>query len=294
MHPIPGGAAAKPFKTYHNALDLELYMRIAPELYLKRLLVGGFGKVYEIGRNFRNEGISTQHNPEFTMIEFYEAYATYDDFIKLTEELFYELSMEIFGSPRFSYQGKELNFEPPFQRRDLTELVLEYTELSEKDIDDEEKLRDFAKKLGIKDVDALGKGGLLTEIFEEVVEEKLLGPIFVTGYPKEVSPLARGNDEDPFFVDRFELFVVGREIANGFSELNDPVEQRTRFEEQVRKAREKGDEEKVVDEDFLMALEHGMPPAAGEGIGIDRLVMLLTDAPSIRDVILFPLLRPQK
>ncbi len=293
MHPIPGGAAAKPFKTHHNALDMDLYLRIAPELYLKRLLVGGFDKIYELSRNFRNEGISTQHNPEFTMIEFYQAYATYDEFIRLTEELFSELVLTFCGGYEFTYQGKKLNFKPPFRRINLRESVLEFTPLTDKDLDDRDALENYAKSIGIEVYDGMTEGEIITEIFEEVVEEKLIDPTFVLSYPKEVSPLARSNDDDPSIVDRFELFIYGREIANGFSELNDPIEQRRRFEEQIKAARRRG-EEREMDEDFLIALEYGMPPAAGEGIGIDRLVMILTDAPSIRDVILFPLLRPQR
>ncbi len=295
MHLIPGGANAKPFKTYHNALDLELYLRIAPELYLKRLLVGGFEKIYELGRNFRNEGISTQHNPEFTMVEFYQAYATYKDFMELTEELFSKLLEKFPESRSIRFNGRSVDISPPFEKIHMKEAVSKVTGLKESEIEDGERLRDYAVSLGLDKEDALSMtdGEILAWIFEEKVEDSLVKPTFVYGYPRDVSPLARWNDSDPQIADRFELFAFGMEIANGFSELNDPVEQRKRFEEQVSRAKERG-EEKVVDEDFLMALEYGMPPAAGEGIGIDRLIMVFVGSFSIRDVILFPLLRPKK
>ena len=293
MHPIPGGATARPFKTHHNALDLDLYLRVAPELYLKRLLVGGFERVFEVNRNFRNEGLSTQHNPEFTMLEFYQAYATYRDLIEITEGMVVSLVKEIKGAMHIEYQGKTLDFTPPWQRLTLKESLLRFGELNDEDLKDYQKVRDYAKRLEleVKGDEPLGK--LYVEIFEAVVEPHLLQPTFITEYPIEDSPLARKNDLDPRVVDRFELYVFGREIANAFSELNDPLDQRARFERQA--AAKAGDEEGFgfVDEDFLRALEYGMPPAAGEGIGIDRLVMILTNSPSIRDVILFPHMRPE-
>ncbi len=294
MHAVPGGAAARPFKTYHNALDQHFYLRIAPELYLKRLLVGGFSKVYELNKNFRNEGLSTRHNPEFTMIEFYEAYTDYEAFMALTEELFCGLLDDLLGTRRIVYQGMELDFTPPWRRLTMEEALVEMGALGEGGIEDLDALRERARALGIEKAGKMSRGELLVELFEETVEEKLVQPTFVTQYPVEVSPLARSNGERPDRVDRFELFVAGREIANGFSELNDPEEQRRRFLEQAAKRREGDETAQEMDEDFLEALEFGMPPAAGEGIGLDRLVMLLTDAPSIRDVILFPQMRPEK
>ena len=295
MHPIPGGAAARPFVTHHNSLEMELYLRVAPELYLKRLVVGGFEKVYEINRNFRNEGLSTRHNPEFTMIEFYEAYANYEDLMVLTEDMLKELAMELFGSYEVEYQGVSYDFGQPFERLTVTGAILAYNpELEATDVSDCETARTYAKGLGIKLEDSYGLGKILIEIFEKTVEPKLEGPIFITQYPAEVSPLARRNDDDPFVTDRFEFFVAGREIANGFSELNDPDDQSQRFKDQVS-AKESGDLEAMhYDEDYVTALEHGMPPTAGEGIGIDRLVMLFTDSPSIRDVLLFPQMRMRK
>ncbi len=295
MHLVAGGAAAKPFKTHHNALDLDLYLRIAPELYLKRLLVGGFDRIYELGRNFRNEGISSHHNPEFTMIEFYQAYATYEDLIQLTEELFSHLVDRFPQFRKVKRDGRSLDLSPPFKRLDMQEALVMYAGLKESQLDNEDDLRAASVEMGLDSDEAslMTKGELATWIFEEKVEDTLFEPTFVLGYPKEVSPLARYNDENPSLVDRFELFIGGMEVANGFSELNDPIEQRRRFQDQVEKARARG-EEKDMDEDFIVALEHGMPPAAGEGIGIDRLVMILTGASSIRDVILFPLLRPHR
>ncbi len=297
MHPIPGGAAARPFITYHNALDMKLYLRIAPELYLKRLVVGGFERVFEINRNFRNEGISIQHNPEFTMLEFYMAYATYLDLMTFTEELFNFLLNKLFGTNKITYQGVELDFTSPWDHLTVKEAIVKY---SNGYVDDEEKLDDieflkkYAKELEIELKGNEPKGKILMEIFEEVAEEKLIQPTFVTDFPLDVSPLARKNPHNPEVVDRFELYIYGREIANAFSELNDPFDQKERFLKQL-KEREKGDEEAHrMDEDYIKALEYGLPPTAGEGIGIDRLVMLLTDQPSIRDVILFPLLRPVK
>jgi len=291
MQPIPGGAAAKPFVTHHNALDMDLYLRIAPELYLKRLLVGGIERVFEINRNFRNEGVSTQHNPEFTMLEFYQAYATYEDMMDLTEDMISSIAMKLNGSMKITYQGTELDLTPPWKRITVNDAIREYAKPPEDVFTDRDKAFAFLKTL-VKDAKKdLSHGAILLEIFEQTAEGKFVQPTFVTKYPVEVSPLSRKNEKDPTVVDRFELIVCGREIANAFSELNDPVDQRERFEAQA-KEREGGDEEaQPMDEDFLRALEYGMPPAGGEGIGIDRLVMLLTDSPSIRDVILFPHLR---
>jgi lysyl-tRNA synthetase, class II len=293
MQPIPGGATAKPFVTYHNALDRELYLRIAPELYLKRLLVGGFEKVFEINRNFRNEGISVRHNPEFTMMEFYQAYATFDDLMDFTEELFCHVVEQLLGTPDVSCQGDTISFKRPWKRLTVREAILEYGAIDAKSLTDRDLAYSYAQSIGLDLPEDVGYGKLITEIFEEVAEAKLIQPTFITSYPTEVSPLSRKNDQDPEIVDRFELFCAGREIANAFSELNDPVDQKERFLAQVA-AKDKGDEEAhFMDEDYIRALEHGMPPAAGEGIGIDRLVMLLTDSPSIRDVILFPQLRKE-
>lgn len=294
MHPIAGGAAARPFETYHNALDRKLFLRIAPELYLKRLLVGGFGKVYELNRQFRNEGLSTLHNPEFTMIEFYEVYATHQDFMEMTEELLEELLLKVLGKTRVPYQGIELDFSRPWRRVSLEEAVQAAFALSSAALDDPETLRRHAMDQGVPLAEGLSRGEILLELFEQRVESTLLQPTFVTDYPVEVSPLARSQDDKPGYAERFELFVAGRELANGFSELNDPVEQRRRFEQQMAKRRLGDETAHQLDEDFLEALEHGMPPAAGEGIGVDRLVMLLTDSPSIRDVILFPQMRPER
>ena len=294
MHSMPGGAAARPFETYHNALDTTLFLRIAPELYLKRLLVGGLGKVYELNKQFRNEGLSTLHNPEFTMIEFYEAYATHTDFMALTEDLFKGLLAEIRGSHRISYQGTELDFGSSWERIPLEEAVQKEFGLAPAALEDPETLRRVAATQGIELKKGLSRGEILVELFEERVESKLLHPTFVTDFPVDVSPLARSQEARPGHVERFELYVAGRELANGFSELNDPLEQRRRFERQMEKRRMGDDTAHQLDEDFLEALEFGMPPAAGEGIGIDRLVMLLTDSASIRDVILFPQMRPER
>jgi lysyl-tRNA synthetase class 2 len=293
MQPIPGGATARPFKTFHNALGIDLYLRIAPELYLKRLLVGGFERVFEINRNFRNEGISFQHNPEFTMLEFYQAYATYEDLMTFTEEMVCWVAQEVNGSLNLSFQGKEIDLSPPWPRYRLGESLVAIGGLEGREVEDEEQLRTKAETLGIT---AAGQesGKVLTKLFDILVEPKLEQPTFITHYPIDVSPLSRRNEEDPSLVDRFELFIGGYEIANGFSELNDPIDQRERFLQQVA-AREAGDEEAhFMDDDYIRALEYGMPPAAGEGVGIDRLVMLLTDLPSIREVILFPHLRPER
>ncbi|GAB4266005.1 MAG: lysine--tRNA ligase [Deferrisomatales bacterium] len=292
MQPIPGGATARPFVTHHNALDMTLYLRVAPELYLKRLVVGGFERVFEINRNFRNEGLSNQHNPEFTMLEFYQAYATYEDLMDLTEALFLHVTENAVGGPRIRYQGQEIDFTPPWERMTVREAVVRYSELEAGDLDDAAALEGCARRLGL-DVAGMPPGKVLAEIFEAVAEPHLIQPTFVTQYPVEVSPLSRRNEDDPRYVDRFELYVAGREIANAFSELNDPVDQLERFRAQAAQKAQGDEEAHWVDEDFVRALEYGMPPTAGEGIGIDRVVMLLTDSPSIRDVILFPHMRPE-
>ncbi len=295
MQAIPGGATARPFITYHNTLDMNLYLRIAPELYLKRLVVGGFERVFEINRNFRNEGLSTRHNPEFTMLEFYEAYADYHDLMDLTEDMLRGLAQHVLGSTSVSYQGEHYDFGAPFQRMTVKESILHFNpQLNAADLETLDKARAAARGLGVPLKDTYGLGKIQIEIFEKTVEERLKNPTFITAYPTEVSPLARRNDEDPFVTDRFEFFVGGREIANGFSELNDPEDQAERFRRQVEE-KDAGDEEAMhYDEDYIVALEHGLPPTAGEGIGVDRLVMLFTDSPSIRDVLLFPHMRPQE
>ena len=294
MQPIAGGAAARPFITHHNALDIDLYLRIAPELYLKRLLVGGFGKVFEIGRCFRNEGISTQHNPEFTMCEFYWAYATFEDLMSLIEQMISELAQKLFGSVEIEYQGQKINLSTPFSKIRLEDAVEKFAGLPKDKLRDVEFLKREVSRL---EIDATGKkcwGEFLYLIFEKEVEHRLIQPTFVTHFPVVISPLARRNKDDPELVDRFELFIAGREVSNAFSELNDPADQRARFEEQLKR-REAGDEEAhMMDEDFITALEFGMPPAAGAGLGIDRLVMLFCDVPSIREVILFPQLKPKE
>jgi lysyl-tRNA synthetase, class II len=292
MQAVHGGAAARPFVTHHNALDLELHLRVAPELYLKRLVVGGIERVFELGRTFRNEGVSTRHNPEFTILELYQAYADFRDLMALTEELFVGIADAILGTRRLVWGEHEIDLEPPWERLTLRDAVRRHAGASEADLVDAESIRAFAAAKGIRLEKGWGPGKILLELFEAFAEDRLVRPTFVIGYPVEVSPLARRNDQDPETTDRFELYVGGREMANAFSELNDPDDQRGRFEAQVR-ARAAGDEEaQPMDEDFLLALEHGMPPTAGEGIGIDRLVMLFTNQTSIRDVILFPLLRP--
>ena len=295
MQVIPGGAVARPFVTHHHALDMSLFLRVAPELYLKRLIVGGFEKVYEINRNFRNEGLSTRHNPEFTMLEFYQAYADYHDLMNLTEEMLRGLAQNVLGAETITYQGDQYDFSKRFRRMTLRESVLHYNpDIHEADLDSVEALRGIASRLQLPVKNTYGIGKLQLEIFEKTVESRLKNPTFITSYPTEVSPLARCNDKDPSITDRFELFVGGREIANGFSELNDAEDQAERFRKQVQE-KEAGDEEAMhFDEDYIRALEHGMPPTAGEGIGIDRLVMLLTDSASIRDVLLFPHMRPEK
>ena len=294
LQTIPGGAAAKPFETHHNALDMAMFLRIAPELYLKRLVVGGFEKVFEINRNFRNEGVSTRHNPEFTMLEFYQAYADYEDNMDLTEELFRELAQAVLGSTDVPYGDKVFHFGEPFARLSVFDSILKYNpELTAADLQDVDKARAIAKKAGAKVLGHEGLGKLQVMIFEELVESKLEQPHFITEYPFEVSPLARRNDQNPNVTDRFELFIGGREIANAYSELNDAEDQADRFLAQVAEKDAGDDEAMHYDADFVRALEYGMPPTAGEGIGIDRLVMLLTNSPSIRDVILFPHMRPQ-
>ncbi|NOT10356.1 MAG: lysine--tRNA ligase [Methylococcaceae bacterium] len=294
MQVIPGGATARPFKTHHNALDMGLYLRIAPELYLKRLVVGGFERVFEINRNFRNEGLSTRHNPEFTMLEFYQAYAEYHELMDLTEALLRGIALEVLGKSVITYQGEDYDFGKPFARMTVVESILHFNpELTLSDIDNRIAAAETAKKLHIPVKDTYGLGKLQIEIFEKTVESRLMHPTFITAYPVEVSPLARRNDLDPHVTDRFEFFVGGREIANGFTELNDAEDQAARFQKQVED-KEAGDDEAMhFDADYIVALEHGMPPTAGEGIGIDRLVMLFADAPSIRDVLLFPHMRPK-
>jgi lysyl-tRNA synthetase class 2 len=293
MQSIPGGATAKPFKTHHNALDMDLFLRIAPELYLKRLLVGGFEKVYEINRNFRNEGISTRHNPEFTMLEFYTAYADYRVLMDMTELMISGITQDVLGKTEVEYEEHLINLSPPWKRITYFDALRE-AGVSDEVLTDGVKARDYAKKLGAHLTGGEPLGKVLNEIFEALVEPKLIQPTFITDYPTDISPLSKKCDDNPNFVERFELFVVGRELANAFSELNDPVDQKERFLKQVSEG-EAGDEEAhQMDDDFIRALEYGMPPAAGEGIGIDRLVMLLTGASSIRDVILFPQMKKEK
>ena len=292
MHPIPGGALARPFTTHHNALDMELFLRVAPELYLKRLVVGGFERVFEINRNFRNEGVSTKHNPEFTMLEFYLGYADYRDLMELTEEMLRGLCRAVVGDTTLEYQGQTLNFSRPFARMTLCEAILHHNPgVEAKQLDDAAAIIPLAQTLGVEVEPGSGVGKLQMDIFEKTVEDKLIDPTFITAYPVEVSPLSRRNDEQAEVSDRFELFVAGREIANGFSELNDPEDQAARFRRQFEQAQSGGVEAMHFDADYIRALEYAMPPTAGEGIGVDRLVMLLTDSPSIRDVLLFPHMR---
>lgn len=295
MQAIPGGAVARPFITYHNTLDMELFLRIAPELYLKRLVVGGFEKVFEINRNFRNEGLSARHNPEFTMLEFYQAYATYEDLMNLTEAMMRDLAQTVLGSTEITYQGETYDFGSPFTRMSLKESILSFNpDIPPADLETLPAARRVAEHLDIPLRESYGLGKIQLEIFEKTVESRLKNPTFITAYPTEVSPLARRNETDPLVADRFEFFVGGWEIANGFSELNDAEDQAERFRTQLQD-REAGDQEAMhFDMDYIQALEYGMPPTAGEGIGIDRLVMLLTDSPSIRDVLLFPHMRPRE
>ncbi len=294
MQTTPGGAIARPFSTHHNVLDMQLFLRIAPELNLKRLIVGGFERVYEINRNFRNEGVSAQHNPEFTMLELYRAYADYEDLIDMTEALLRGMSQAVLGSTVVNYQGEELDFAKPFERMTVADVIQRFNpDFDINRIRDRDYLLAVCKDLGIPVKDNFGPGKLQIEIFEKTGEDNLREPTFITQYPTEVSPLSRKNDDDPFLADRFEFFIVGREIANGFSELNDSEDQAERFRVQA-KNREAGDDEAMAfDHDYIRALEYGMPPTAGIGIGIDRLVMILTDSPSIRDVLLFPHMRPE-
>jgi lysyl-tRNA synthetase class 2 len=293
MHVIPGGAAARPFNTHHNTLDMDLFLRIAPELYLKRLVVGGIERVFEINRSFRNEGLSPRHNPEFTMLEFYQAYADYEDLMDLTEDFMRKLVTEVTGGTTITYQDDEYDLGQSFTRMTVKESILHFNpDINAADLESLESASAIAEKLGIHLEESYGLGKVQIEIFEKIVESRLMAPTFITAYPTEVSPLARMNDDDPFVTDRFEFFIGGREIANGFSELNDPDDQAERFRKQVEE-KETGDAEAMhFDEDYITALEYGMPPTAGEGIGIDRLVMFLTDSPTIKDVILFPHMRP--
>jgi lysyl-tRNA synthetase, class II len=291
MHSIAGGASARPFITHHNALDMELYMRIAIELHLKRLIVGGLEKVYEIGRVFRNEGVSTRHNPEFTMIELYEAYADYQDIMSLTENLIAHIAQEVLGTTTVQYGEYEVNLQPEWKRLHMVDAIKEYTGVDFWKQMSVEEARAFAKEHGVEITKHMLYGHIVNEFFEQKVEEKLIQPTFIYGHPVEISPLAKKNDEDPRFTDRFELFIVAREHANAFTELNDPIDQRERFEAQIKEREQGNDEAHEMDEDFVEALEYGMPPTGGLGIGIDRLVMLLTNSPSIRDVLLFPLMR---
>lgn len=291
MQAIPGGAAARPFSTYHNALAMPLYLRVAPELYLKRLVVGGFEKVFELNRNFRNEGVSTRHNPEFTMLEFYQAYADYRDLMNLTEEMLRSLAQTVLGTTQVAYQGEIYDFDKPFTRLTLTEAITHFVKVEPAVLQNLVMIQALAERLEIKLPEKAGLGKIQLAIFEKAVEQQLREPTFITGYPTEVSPLARLNDDDPMLTDRFELFIAGRELANGFSELNDPEDQAERFRQQVA-AKQAGDEEAMhYDGDYVCALEYGLPPTAGEGIGVDRLVMLLTNQSSIRDVLLFPHMR---
>ncbi|PCF65877.1 lysine--tRNA ligase [Staphylococcus pseudintermedius] len=291
MHQIAGGAAAKPFVTHHNALDATLYMRIAIELHLKRLIVGGLEKVYEIGRVFRNEGVSTRHNPEFTMIELYEAYADYKDIMSLTEELVAHIARRVLGTTSVQYGDETINLEPQWRRLHMVDAVKEATGVDFYEVKSDKEAHELAKAHGIEVDDNMKYGHILNEFFEQKVEETLIQPTFIYGHPIEISPLAKKNPEDPRFTDRFELFIVGREHANAFTELNDPIDQRQRFEAQLVEKEQGNEEAHEMDEDFIEALEYGMPPTGGLGIGIDRLVMLLTNSPSIRDVLLFPYMR---
>ncbi|MDD2234358.1 MAG: lysine--tRNA ligase [Desulfitobacteriaceae bacterium] len=294
LHAIAGGAMAKPFITHHNTLDMDLYLRIALELPLKRLIVGGFEKVYEIGRNFRNEGISIKHNPEFTMMELYQAYANYEDIMKLTEDMISAITKKVHGTLKVTYQDEILDFSIPWRRLPMLDGILEYSGVDFNKITDDEQARALASEKGLKIDPVFTRGKIINEFFEVFVEPKLIQPTFVTGHPVEISPLAKRNAQNPEFTDRFEVFVYGRELGNAFSELNDPIDQRQRFEEQVAERAGGDDEAHMMDEDFVQALEYGLPPTGGLGIGIDRLVMFLTNSASIRDVILFPTMRPRE
>ena len=293
MQPIPGGAEAEPFVTHHNALGVDLYLRIAPELYLKRLVIGGLERVFEINRSFRNEGISTQHNPEFTMLEFYQAYATFTDLMDLTEQLFSAVSRAVIGSTTISYQGDPIELAGPWRRLTLRKALVDIGGIEVALLKDKDALLKFAAQSGIQITKTSRLGKIITKLFDSLVEPKLIQPTFITGYPVEVSPLSRRSEQEPEITDRFELFIGGREIANGFSELNDPLDQRERFSQQVESRRAGDESAHLMDNDYIEALEYGLPPTAGEGIGIDRLVMLLTDAGSIREVILFPHMKPR-
>lgn len=291
MHAIAGGASARPFTTHHNALDMELYMRIAIELHLKRLIVGGLEKVYEIGRVFRNEGVSTRHNPEFTMIELYEAYADYKDIMKLTEDMVAHIAKKVLGTTTIQYGDYEINLEPEWTRLHMVDAIKQYSGADFWNPMSVEEARELAKEHNVEIKDTMEVGHIINEFFEQKVEDKLIQPTFIYGHPVEISPLAKKNDEDPRFTDRFELFIVAREHANAFTELNDPIDQKERFEAQLKEREQGNDEAHMMDDDYIEALEYGMPPTGGLGIGIDRLVMLLTNAPSIRDVLLFPAMR---
>ena len=292
MHPIAGGAIAKPFITHHNTLDRDFFLRIAPELYLKRLVVGGLHRVYEINRSFRNEGISTKHNPEFTMLELYLAYASYEEIMTLVEDMIIDIAMALNGSTTIQYQDSEYDLSGPYKRMTLEESVIQYNpKMDPKKLRDRETLLNTCKELRIKTNDDASTGKLLFEIFEKTVEDNLIEPTFITGYPRDVSPLSRANDNDSWLVDRFEFFIAGNELANGFQELNDPDDQSERFKAQVKEGNDGDDEAMVYDQDYIEALEYGMPPTSGLGVGIDRLVMLFTDSPSIRDVLFFPHMR---
>jgi len=293
MHPIAGGAAARPFTTHHNALDMDLFLRIAPELYLKRLIVGGFDKVFEINRTFRNEGISTRHNPEFTMLELYQAFADYNDMMDITEGLIASVAEEVFGEANINYQGQEINLNSSWERLPMLEAVKRYSGLDFEELNNADSAANAVKELGLEVEKSDGWGDILNKVFEEKVEPNLIQPTFITDYPVEISPLAKKKEDQPQLTYRFELFINGWEMANAFSELNDPLDQRERFSRQLDKRKAGNDEAHMMDEDYITALEYGMPPTGGLGIGIDRLIMLLTDSPSIRDVILFPLMRPR-
>lgn len=294
LHTIPGGAAARPFITHHNTLDMDLYLRIALELPLKRLIVGGFDKVFEIGRNFRNEGISIKHNPEFTMMELYQAYANFEDIMELTENMISTIAKEVHGTTEVTYQGQAIDFKTPWRRLPMLDGILEYAGVDFRTILTDEQAQQIAQEKGLHVEAGSSRGKIINEFFEEFVESNLMQPTFITGHPVEISPLAKRNAEHPEYTDRFEAFAYGRELGNAFSELNDPIDQRQRFESQVAERAKGDDEAHMMDEDFVQALEYGLPPTGGLGIGIDRLVMLLTDSASIRDVILFPTMRPRE